>query len=512
MRVELLVSHWCPTCPAAEAIWRQVAAERAIDFAVVDVTKPEGREIVSKLNLRTIPSTVIDGVLQAVGVPSLDAARALVAAAPPRATAAPAAQSVRERAARPPAPAFDARAALRLLANVPHRFFFLLGAVQAVAVMLWWLVDLGGRYAGLYAPIAWTVPPPWGHAFLMNYTVFPFFVFGFLMTAMPNWTGEAMPHRAHLYAGLPMALGVVLLYVGFATDARVVLTGVALLVVGWLIGAGILASVVAENRGRDRFALGLTVVMFVGALSAAAFGAWLATDEPMFAAASRHAGVWFFLVPLFLTIEHRLVPFFSSRIIEGYAVFRPQWSLPLLMAAAAAHFALELAGARAWLWVADAPMAAWVALLAVKWGLKGSFRARLLVMLHLTLVAGAVAFALYALDSLATAAGHAGALGLAPLHALTIGYFAATTVAMVSRVSLGHSGRALEADPLTWWAFLGLLATAGLRTVADLWFVPPALRLGLSVAAAVLWLAVFMTWAARYVPLYLRPRADGRPG
>ena len=42
----------------------------------------------------------------------------------------------------------------------------------------------------------------------MTFTVFPFFVFGFLMTAMPNWTGEAMPQRAHLYAGLPMALGV----------------------------------------------------------------------------------------------------------------------------------------------------------------------------------------------------------------------------------------------------------------------------------------------------------------
>jgi uncharacterized protein involved in response to NO len=508
MRVELLVSHWCPTCPAAEAIWRQVAAERAIDFAVVDVSKPEGREIVSKLNLRTVPSTVIDGVLQGVGVQSLDEARALVAAAPPRAVARP--EPRREAAAA--APPLGARAAFRLLANVPHRFFFLLGAVQAVAVMLWWLVDLGGRYAGVYAPIAWTVPPPWAHAFLLNYTVFPFFILGFLMTAMPNWTGEAMPHRAHLYAGLPMAIGVVLVYVGLATDARLVLAGVASHVVGWLIGVGTLASVVAANRGRDRFALGVTAALGVGALSAAAFGAWLATDEPAYAAISRHAGVWLFLVPLFLTVEHRLVPFFSSRIIEGYVVFRPQWSIPLLVAASALHFALELAGARGWLWVADAPMAAWVATLAVKWGLKGSFRARLLVMLHLALVALAVALALYTLDSLATAAGHAGALGLAPLHALTIGYFAATTLAMVSRVSLGHSGRALEADPLTWWAFVGVLATAGVRATADLWFVPPTLRLWLSVLAAVLWLAVFVPWAARYVPIYLRPRGDGRPG
>jgi uncharacterized protein involved in response to NO len=404
------------------------------------------------------------------------------------------------------------RTTVRLLANVPHRFFFLLGAVQAVAVMLWWLVDLGGRYAGLYSPIAWTVPPPWAHAFLLNYTVFPFFVFGFLMTAMPNWTGEAVPRRAHLYAGLPMAIGVVLIYFGLATDARLVLAGVASLVAGWLIGAGALATVVAANRGRDRFALWLTVVITVGALSAASFGAWLATDEPAYAAVSRHAGVWLFLVPLFLTVEHRLVPFFSSRVIANYVMFRPQWSIPLLVAASALHFALELAGARGWLWLADAPMAAWVATLAVKWGLRGSFRARLLVMLHLALVALAAALGLYTLDSLAAAAGHAGAFGLAPLHALTIGYFAATTVAMVSRVSLGHSGRALEADPLTWRAFVGVLATAVVRAAADLWFVPPALRLWLSVVAAVLWLAVFVPWAARYVPIYLRPRADGRPG
>jgi uncharacterized protein involved in response to NO len=508
MKVELLVSHWCPTCPAAEAVWRQVAAERAIDFAVVDVSKPEGREIVTRLNVRSVPSTVIDGVLQAVGVPSVEAARGLVAAAPSRA-AAPAAPA---REASPSTPSFDVRAALRLLGRVPHRLFFLLGALQAVAVMGWWLLDLGGRYAGLYAPIAWTVPPPWGHAFLLTCTVFPFFMFGFLMTAMPNWTGEAMPHRAHLYAGLPMALGVVLVYAGFATDARVALAGVALLVAGWLAGVGILASVVAANRGRDPFAVWLTALMGVGALSAAAFGAWLATDETLYATVSRHAGIWLFLVPIFLTIEHRLVPFFSSRVIEGYALFRPKWSLPLLGAAAAAHFALELAEARAWLWVVDAPMAAWVGFLAVKWGLKGSFRARLLVMLHLGVVAAATALSLYALDSLAAAAGHPGALGLAPLHALTIGYFAATTVAMVSRVSLGHSGRALEADALTWWAFLGILATAGVRAIGDLWFVPPALRLWLSVAAAVLWLAVFVPWAARYVPIYLRPRADGRPG
>jgi uncharacterized protein involved in response to NO len=454
-----------------------------------------------------VPSLVVDGVLKGVGVQSMEEARTLVAAAPPRI---PVEVEAPRRAAG--GGGFDVRESLRLLANVPHRLLFLLGAVQTVAVMLWWLVDLGGRYAGLYDPVFWTVPAPWAHGFLMLFTVFPFFVLGFLMTAMPNWTGAAIPHRAHLYAGVPMALGVAAFYAGLATDARVALAGVVLFVGGWLFGAGALATLVAENRGRDRYALGLTALVVVGALSAAAFGAWLATEVTFFAVASRHAGVWLFLLPVFLTVVHRLIPFFSSRVIEGYVVFRPQWSIPFLLAGCAVHFALEVAGVRAWLWVVDAPMAVWVGFLVVKWGLKGSFRARLLVMLHLSLVALAAALGLHAIDSLATAATGSGVLGLGPLHALVIGYFTAQTVAMVSRVSLGHSGRALEADTLTWHAFLGVLAIAVVRTLSEVWVVPPVARLWLAVLAGVLWLAVFVPWAARYVPIYLRPRADGQPG
>ncbi len=405
-----------------------------------------------------------------------------------------------------------ATGALARLASVPHRFFFLAGAVQTVAVAVWWLVDLGGRYARLYEPIAWTVPAPWAHAFLMLFTVFPFFILGFLMTALPNWTGVPVARRAHLAAGLPMVLGVAAFYLGLATDARLALAGVALLVAGWLAGAAALARVVHANRGRDRYAAGLTALVAAGALAAASFGAWLASGAGELALAGRHAGLWLFLLPLFLTVAHRLVPFFSSRVIAGYTVFRPRWSIPLLLTGCAAHFALELAGARAWLWAVDAPMAAWVAFLAFKWGLHGSFRARLLVMLHLSLVALAAALALYAVDSAALAVAGAAPLGLGPLHALTIGYFTAQTVAMVSRVSLGHSGRALAADTLTWRAFLGVFAVALVRVLSELSVVTPPARGWLALGAALLWLAVFVPWAARYVPIYLGPRADGRPG
>ena len=84
MRVELLVSEWCPTCPAAEQVWRSIQDERDFQFAVVDAAQPEGRELIARLRLRSVPSVVVDGVLKAVGVQTPDEARALVARAPAR--------------------------------------------------------------------------------------------------------------------------------------------------------------------------------------------------------------------------------------------------------------------------------------------------------------------------------------------------------------------------------------------------------------------------------------------
>ena len=84
MKVQLLVSEWCVPCRAAEAVWQQVAREKAIAFEVLDVGQPEGREVVARLGVRTVPSTIIDGVLTHLGVPSAGEARALTATAPAR--------------------------------------------------------------------------------------------------------------------------------------------------------------------------------------------------------------------------------------------------------------------------------------------------------------------------------------------------------------------------------------------------------------------------------------------
>ena len=80
----MLVSEWCTPCRGAEEVWQSVARSKAIAFEVLDVGQPEGREVVSRLGVRTVPSTVIDGMLKHLGVPTPQEAAALTAAAPER--------------------------------------------------------------------------------------------------------------------------------------------------------------------------------------------------------------------------------------------------------------------------------------------------------------------------------------------------------------------------------------------------------------------------------------------
>jgi uncharacterized protein involved in response to NO len=394
----------------------------------------------------------------------------------------------------------------------PHRMYFLPGALQLVASMLFMGWDVGGRNLGLWPVPAWSIPPAWAHAWLMLYGLFPWFIFGFGFTAIANWTG-VRPRRAEWLAGaLPMIAGLVAFYAGLPASRELVVAGGLLHLAGWIAGTIALTRIVFTAEGRDPQGVAIVGLLYVGAIASGAFLLAVALLESGWLALARDAALWLVLLPVFLVVSHRMVPFFSSRVLSGYVLYRPAFSLPFLGAACAAHYLLEGTSLGQWTWVADAPMAAWVGWLAWKWGLTQSFRARLLAMLHVSLTVLAVALAFSAVASLAALAGHPGLFGRGPLHLLTVGYLAAMTFGMVSRVSLGHSGRALEADPLTWYGFLGLVAVGAARAVADFAPLGASARSALLGLSALAWIAVVAGWAVRFVPIYLAPRADGREG
>jgi uncharacterized protein involved in response to NO len=119
-----------------------------------------------------------------------------------------------------------------------------------------------------------------------------------------------------------------------------------------------------------------------------------------------------------------------------------------------------------------------------------------------------IAFALYAVQSAQFAATGEFALGRAPAHALFVGFFGSLLVAMVTRVTQGHSGRPLVLGRVAAFAFVVVQLVAVTRIVSEL--VPDAL--GWQAAAAVGWIVAFLPWVVRSAWIYLSPRADGQPG
>ena len=385
---------------------------------------------------------------------------------------------------------------------------FLPGAVQAVLVMLWWVADMESRRAGL---VPGGLPGPALHGWWMLYGFFPFFVFGFLFTAMPNWlNGPGIPRPAYLSASLLMMAGVLGVH-GSALHGQFAPVGVLLHLAGWLVALAALSRTLFGAPQQDkRHAAAVTAAVLLGALGDGAFLAWTALDWPEGLAVAEALGLWGFLVPVFLAVCHRMIPWFTSRVVPNYVMIRPYGPLWVVLGVGAAHGALLVAALPELTWPLALCGAGIVFWFSARWGVaRGVRQERLLAMLHIAFLWSGVALALYGADSLGRFAGFPWDAGQAPAHALGIGFFTTMLIGMASRVTLGHSGRRLAADEATWRLFWLVQATAALRMAPEL---VPALPERLASLAALLWLVALGAWAWKYAPMYWRPRVDGRPG
>ncbi len=405
-------------------------------------------------------------------------------------------------------PLAAARRLWRVLRAAPHRLFLLAGAMQLVLTVALWGGELTARLGAGGLPLA--VPALWAHGLLMVYGVFPFYIFGFLFTVYPRWL-RVPPLAPHHYLRVfwLLAPGWGLVYAGLWGARAWLAAGLALVLAGHL---GALATLLASYRAAgqpDAHVRLINLALALGSVGLGAFLIALLAGHALAAAVAREAGLWGFLVPIVFSVSHRMIPFFSSSVLMNYVMVRPAWGPPLMLVCATGHAACELAGVPAWRFLFDAPLAATALHHSYVWQFRRSFHSRLLAMTHVAFLWLGVAMTLYAAQSLVWLIAGSDGFGRAPLHALGIGFLAGMVVAMGSRVTLGHSGRALAADTRTWVALLGLSATALIRMAAE--FVPA--RAGwLNLAAALAWLLCVIPWVLQYAPLYWRARADGQPG
>ncbi|MCY1440454.1 NnrS protein [compost metagenome] len=206
-------------------------------------------------------------------------------------------------------------------------------------------------------------------------------------------------------------------------------------------------------------------------------------------------------------IGGRVIPFFTQRGLGRTAQVPAlpwlEWSaqggLVLLAVLTATGPALQ---AQAWLGALFALVALLHGVRLARWHDAGLWKVPLLWSLHL-------AYAWLVLALAGQALWHFGLLANASLalHALGVGGMGGLILAMVARVSLGHTGRPLQPPAAMAWAF----ALVNLGTAARV-LLPPLWPQGSLLLAGAAWTAAFGLFVWHYGPMLCQPRVDGQPG
>jgi uncharacterized protein involved in response to NO len=379
------------------------------------------------------------------------------------------------------------------------RPFFLGVGLSALALVPMWVASYSFRW-----PLGTDWPPMLWHAHEMLFGFACAAVAGFLLTAVPSWTGQKG------FAGTPLVLmsGVWLLGRVLAGSSASWPFGVVAAVdLAFLpLLAAFLARPLMRERNRNT---PLLLVLLVLWLCNVGFHLGVIRGDAALSRQALLAGVDFVLV-LVTVIGGRITPSFTTsalrlRGING--VVRSSRGLTTITVALMIVVAV-IDVARP-----DSVAAGWVALVAAlahaarlaQWQGHRTWREPIVWILHLAYAWLPVGLALKALALLS---------GVAAasfwLHALTIGAIATMILGVMTRVALGHTGRPLRVRRLVTLAY-GLVSAAVLVRVFGTWL-PSVSYPALIAVSGALWTAAFGLFLWVYAPILLAPRADGKPG
>ena len=368
------------------------------------------------------------------------------------------------------------------------RPFFLGGALWAVAAMALWIAAL---VHGL--PLGGDLGAPLWHAHEMVFGFAPAVLAGFLLTAIPNWTGS-LP-----VSGRPLMGLVAVWAAGRIAMAGAGITGLplaALIDAAFLPALLVIASreIVAGRKWNDLKVLAGCAAIMAGNLGFHA--AVLAGGNPSAWLRAAVAGY----VVLVLIIGGRIIPSFTRNWLNRQGmgpmpVPYGRFDMGVIAASALALAAWTLAPESRAAALACGVAGLLNAARLARWRGWATRAEPLLWVLH-----GAYAFVPLGFLCI-TAAGLGIVQPVSALHVLTVGVIGTMMLAVMTRATRGHTGRALTASRLTGLSYLCLFAAALARPLADL-----AGSVGLMEAAGLLWVGAFGLFVAEHAPMLARPR------
>ncbi|MEP6933560.1 MAG: NnrS family protein [Nitrospirota bacterium] len=370
-------------------------------------------------------------------------------------------------------------------------FFFGAALFAGVAVPVWILVLAGvGDSTFLYPARDW-------HVHEMVFGFLPAVITGFLLTAIPNWT-DRPPIR-----GYELVLLSILWLAGRLLIAMPWFTPLVSAIVdaGFLIAvAGLVWREIAISKSWDRAPMGVLVSLLAGAniLFHVLSMSGAETDRP--------ARMALAMVMMLMTlIGGRLIPTFTGELLTNAGRAEQPASFPRYdgLSIALVGFAVL-----SWIVQPDSMVTGWLFAIAgvanlgrlVRWYGWVTWREPLVLILH-------VGYGWFALSLFILGVSILG-IGLVQedaVHAFTSGAVGAMTLAVMTRASLGHTGRVRHAGPLTVLIYILVNVGALLRVFGPMTGLPTNLVLGVAAGS---WSGAYLLFAMVYGPFLLRPSLD----
>ena len=383
--------------------------------------------------------------------------------------------------------------------RLAFRPLFLGGALFSIIAIGWWV------YFWLQ-PFAWSPHggPIWWHGHEMLFGFGAAIVVGFLLTAVQTWTGVIGLRGTPLLVLVSSWLLGRLALAFASADSGWWIAAVDL---SYLLLATLAMAYPVIKVKQWRNLMFVPMLLLLTVLNAVSHWAVL-TGQAGLAIQALHGTIMMFV--LFIAVlGGRVVPSFTSNGTGCRKLPPIRWLEVVSIISILCMLVLALVGfARvpSVLLVCVAGIAAvangWRFL---RWGFQYTAAVPLLWSLHLAYVfipLGFLLLGLYGLGLLDNIS--------AGLHSFTVGSIGGMILAMISRVTLGHTGRQLQPPRLMSLAFILIIIAAVVRVLLPAgWPVLTSWGIGISGLA---WLLAYGLYAFFYAPMLVKARVDGSPG
>jgi uncharacterized protein involved in response to NO len=369
-------------------------------------------------------------------------------------------------------------------------FYLLAAAFSVLAVPLWTAQYLGAMTGWPHVGLTW-------HMHEMVFGMAIAVVIGFLFTAGRNWTGLWTPRNGHLAALAALWVAGRLAMLAAPPAVAALVDALFLPLAAWPMFQVLRQS----GNKRNMFLIGLLGILTAANLVFHGAVLGLVTVSP---ATPVYAAI-LVIVLIESVIGGRVIPMFTRNGAPGTEpVVNPRIDRAALALTVCASVAW-VAGVPPWLQAALAGSAACaMAWRLALWQPHRTLRVPLLWILHLSYAWIPVGFFLLALAALELVPASAA------FHALTVGSMAGLIIGMMTRTSLGHTGRELKAGRTELVMYVAIQIGALARVIAAVG--PAHVRGHCLVAAALCWSLAFLLFIVKYLPYLARPRLDGREG